>query len=55
MQLTQYKSIKFNLRHRIGAKEFKETNWLQTKERVGQFITAKFFKYRKGTSSFYVN
>ena len=37
------------------AKEFKNINWLPTKERVEQRIAAKVFNYWKGTSPLYVN
>ena len=59
IQVTQNKFIRFylklNSRHHLGAKEFKEINWLQTKERVEQRVATNVFKYWKGTSPFYVN
>ena len=59
MQATQNKCInfclEFNSKHYTGAKEFKEINWLPTKEREEQCITTERFKYWKGTSPFYVN
>ena len=59
IQFTRNKCIRFclkrNSRHHIGTKEFKEINWLQTKERTEQRVATKMFKYWKGTSPFYVN
>ena len=56
LQVNQNKCIRFSLkltsRHHIGAKEFKEINWLQTKERV---VTINVFKYWTVTSPFYVS
>ena len=49
IQVTQNKCIcfclKLNSRHHIGAKEFKEINWLPTKERVEQRVATNIFKY----------
>ena len=57
--VTQNKCILFCIklisRQHIGAKEFKEINWLPTKERVEPPVVTKFFKYWKGTSPFCVN
>ena len=47
--------LKLNSRHYIEAKEFKEVNWLPTKERVEKPVATNVFKYGKGTSPFYVN
>ena len=47
--------LKCNSRRHIGAKEFKEINWLSTKEKVEQRVSTTLFKYWKGTSPFYVN
>ena len=59
IHFTQNKYIRFclkcNARRHIGAKEFKEINWLSTKERVEQRVSTTLFKYWKGTSPFYVN
>ena len=41
--------FKTQLRQHIGAKVFKEINWLPTKERVEQCIATKIFNYLKGT------
>ena len=48
-------SLKLNSRHHIEVKEFKEKNWLLTKERVEQRVATIVFKYWKRTSPFYVN
>ena len=52
-QITQNKCIRFclklNSRQHIGAKEFKEINWLPTKKRVEQRIATEVFKYWKRT------
>ena len=37
--------LKLSSRHHIGAKEFKEINWLPTKERTKQRVATKDFKY----------
>ena len=37
------------------AEQFKEMNWLPTKERVEQCIITKVFQYWKGYSPFYRN
>ena len=59
LQLIQNKYIRFclklNSRQDVGTKEFEETNWLPTKERVEQRIITKVFNYWKGTSPLYVN
>ena len=59
IRFTQNKCIRFylklNSRHHTRAKEFKEINWLPTKEWVEQRVTTNVFKYWEGTSSFYVN
>ena len=59
LQVTQNKCIRFSLKlnskQHIEAREFKEINWLPTKDRVEQHIATKAFKHWKGTSSFYVN
>ena len=59
LQVTQNKCIRFclklNSRQYIGAKEFKEINWLPTKEKVEQHVATKLLKCCKGTSPFYVN
>ena len=59
MQVTQNKRIQFyvkhNSKHHVGAKEFKEINWLPTEERVEQRIATKVVKYMKGTSLFYLH
>ena len=59
LEFTQNKYIlfclKLNSRQHIGAKEFKDINRLPTKERVEQAIAAKFSKYWKRISPFYVN
>ena len=47
--------LKLKSRHHIRAKEFKDINWLPTKERAEQRAATNFFKYWKGTSPFYVN
>ena len=47
--------FKTQLKGHIGAQEFKEINWLPTKERIEQRIATNVFKYRKGTSPFYVD
>ena len=39
----------------MSAKEFEELYWLPTKERVEQRVATNSFKYRNGTSPFYVN
>ena len=48
IQITQNLSICFcmelNSRHNIGVKEFKEINWLPTKERGKQRVTTNVFK-----------
>ena len=44
-----------NSKHHVGAKVFKETNWLPTNKRVEQHDVTKFFKYWKGTSQLYEN
>ena len=46
---------KTQLKTTYRTKEFKETNWLPTKERAGQGVTAKIFRYLKRISPFYVN
>ena len=59
LQVSQNKCIRFCLKlnsgQHIGAKEFKEINWLPTKERAEQRIATKVFNYWKGTSPLYVN
>ena len=49
IQITQNECIRFclkpNSRHHIGANEFKEINWLLTKEKVEQRIATNDFKY----------
>ena len=49
IKFTQNKCIlfclKFNSRYHIGAKEFKDINWLLTKERVEQRVATNVFKY----------
>ena len=59
LQVTQNKCIRFclklNSRQHIGAKEFKEINWLPTKERVEQRIATMVFNHWNGTSPLYVN
>ena len=59
IQVTQNKCfhfwLRFNSREHIGAKEFKEINWLPSKEKVEQRSATKVFKYWKWTSSFHVN
>ena len=47
--------LKLSSRQHISVKEFKEINWLSTKERVEQRAATEVFKYWKGTSPFYVN
>ena len=45
IQGTQNKCIRFclklNSRYHVGGKEFKEINWLLTKERVEQLVSTK--------------
>ena len=57
LQVIQNKCIRFclklNSRKHIGVTEFKEINWLPTKERVEQRIATKIFNYWKGTSPLY--
>ena len=38
----------------MGAKEFKQINWLLTKENVEQHVVTNIFKYWEETSLFYV-
>ena len=47
--------LKLNSRHHIGAKEFKEVNWLLTQESEEQRVATKGFKSWKGTSPSYVD
>ena len=42
-------TYKHNSRHQIGAKEFKEINWLTTKERVKNASLQIFFNIGRGT------
>ena len=46
---------KTQLKTTYRTKEFKEINWLPTKERAGQRVAAKIFRYLKRTLPFYVN
>ena len=59
MQVNQNKCIRFSLklnsRHQVGAKKFKEINWLPTNKRVEERVTMNIFKYWNGTSPFHVN
>ena len=57
IQVSQNKCIHFclklNSRQYIGAKRFKEINWLPTKERVEQLITTKVLYKHIYTNSEY--
>ena len=55
--LDKYNSfcIKLNSRHHVGAAEFKEINWLPTKEIVGPSVTTSTSRYWKEIPSFKFN
>ena len=59
IQTTQNKCIRFclslNPRQHIGINEFREINWLPTKNRVEQRIATNVFKYWMKTTPSYVN
>ena len=52
IQVTQNNCIRFclklNSRHHIGAKEFKEINWLPTKETVEQLVAKSVLNIGRG-------
>ena len=59
IQTAQNKCIRFclNLKNRahVGIKEFKNINWLPTKERFEQCTTAKVFKFFDGSAPSYMS
>ena len=59
LQTTQNKCIRFCLnldtRHHIGPNEFRNINWIPTKERVEQRIATSVFKYWNGNTPSYFN
>ena len=59
MQVTQNKCIHFclkrNSRHHVGMREFREMNYLPTKEKVEQSASTKLFRYWKRNLLFSVS
>ena len=59
IQICQNKCIRFclklNNRDYVGVKEFREINWLPTKERFEQCVCANIFKFFKNTSPTYTS
>ena len=47
--------LRLNKMHYISLTEFRSMNWLPTKERVHQCISAITFKYVNNSCSFYLN
>ena len=47
--------LKLNNRDHVGVKEFREINWLPTKERFEQCVCANIFKFFKNMSTTYTS